>query len=64
MTSHFSYNLLMLIFIMLKSFYFDYLQVDKSDFVDVNIIAFRRQNQMDISGNIVTPQDVLPSLKV
>ncbi|KAL3886602.1 hypothetical protein ACJMK2_026586 [Sinanodonta woodiana] len=38
--------------------------VENSDFQGVNIIAFRRMNQMDISGNVVTDPDYLPSLKV
>lgn len=38
--------------------------VEKSDFQGVNIIAFRRMNQMDISGNVVTDPEFLPSLKV
>lgn len=37
--------------------------VDK-DFTDVSIIAFRRVNQMDISGNVITQEEHLPSLKV
>ncbi|XP_053408059.1 nodal modulator 3-like [Mercenaria mercenaria] len=38
--------------------------VEKSDFIGVNIIAFRRMNQMDISGNVVTESEFLPTLKV
>jgi hypothetical protein len=38
--------------------------VDKSDFVGMNMIAFRRMNQMDISGNVVTGDEHLSSLKV
>nr|KAG5688657.1 hypothetical protein BaRGS_017511 [Batillaria attramentaria] len=32
-------------------------QVVDKDFTDVNIIAFRRMNQMDISGNVITPSE-------
>ena len=35
-----------------------------ADFTDVNMIAFRRMNQMDISGNVVTQSEFLPTLKV
>ncbi|OWF46756.1 nodal modulator 1-like [Mizuhopecten yessoensis] len=35
-----------------------------SDFTDVSVIAFRRVNQMDISGNVITQEEHLPSLKV
>ncbi|XP_060065049.1 BOS complex subunit NOMO2-like [Ylistrum balloti] len=38
--------------------------VKDSDFNDVSIIAFRRVNQMDISGNVITQEEYLPSLKV
>ena len=34
------------------------------DFHGLNTIAFRRMNQMDISGNVVTESEYLPSLKV
>lgn len=30
----------------------------------INIIAFRRNNQMDISGNVVTAEEFLQHLKV
>ena len=40
------------------------LQVENEDFTGVNIIAFRKMNQMDISGNIVCHDDYLSSLKV
>ena len=39
-------------------------QIDSSDHTGVNIIAFRRMNQMDVSGNVVTADDYLSSLKV
>ena len=39
-------------------------QVESSDFTEVNMIAFRRMNQMDISGNVVTLSEFLPTLKV
>jgi len=42
----------------------DSLQVESSDFIGVNIIAFRRMNQMDISGNVITDPENLPTLKV
>ncbi|KAL4228821.1 hypothetical protein ACF0H5_011861 [Mactra antiquata] len=41
-----------------------FVQVENSDFIGVNIIAFRRMNQMDISGNVVTESEYLPTLKV
>ena len=40
------------------------LQVTDSDFTDVNIIAFRRLNTMDVSGNVITHEDNLQHLKV
>ncbi|XP_048249948.1 nodal modulator 1-like [Haliotis rufescens] len=40
------------------------LKVDSKDFQDVNVIAFRHLNQLDISGNIIVPQEHLASLKV
>lgn len=39
-------------------------QVENEDLVNVNIIAFRRLNQMDISGNVITPNEFLSHLKV
>ncbi|XP_052805284.1 nodal modulator 1-like [Mya arenaria] len=38
--------------------------VENSDFTGVNIIAFRRMNQMDISGNVITDPEYLNTLKV
>ncbi|KAL5020566.1 hypothetical protein ScPMuIL_003458 [Solemya velum] len=38
--------------------------VEKADVTGMNIIAFRRMNQMDISGNIVTQQEYLSTLKI
>ncbi|XP_029647558.1 nodal modulator 1 [Octopus sinensis] len=38
--------------------------VENEDLVNVNIIAFRRLNQMDISGNVITPNEFLSHLKV
>lgn len=46
------------------SFHLLLLQVKDSDFTGINIIAFRRNNQMDISGNVVTPEEFLQHLKV
>lgn len=43
---------------------FHELVVKDSDFTGINIIAFRRNNQMDISGNVVTPEEFLQHLKV
>ncbi|KAK3103627.1 hypothetical protein FSP39_020627 [Pinctada imbricata] len=40
------------------------LSIENSDYKDVDIIAFRRINQMDISGNVVTPDEHLSTLKV
>ncbi|GFO10962.1 nodal modulator 1 [Plakobranchus ocellatus] len=40
------------------------LKVEASDLHEINIIAFRRMNQMDISGNVKTDTRFLPSLKV
>ncbi|XP_013400762.1 nodal modulator 2 [Lingula anatina] len=40
------------------------IKVEDSDLNNVNIIAFRRLNQMDISGNIKTSKEHLSSLKV
>ena len=40
------------------------LVVENSDFNGVNIIAFRKMNQMDISGDIACLDDYLSSLKV
>lgn len=40
------------------------LVVKDSDFTGINIIAFRRNNQMDVSGNVVTEEEFLPHLKV
>ena len=39
-------------------------QVEASDLHEINIIAFRRLNQMDVSGNVKTSARFLPSLKV
>ncbi|XP_064641106.1 BOS complex subunit NOMO3-like [Lineus longissimus] len=39
-------------------------KVSQGDLGDVNIIAFRRMNQMDLSGRISTPTNFLSSLKV
>jgi len=39
-------------------------KVEGNDLDNVNIIAFRRMNQMDISGNVVTQLEYLSSLKV
>ena len=39
-------------------------QVVDKDFKDIDIIAFRRMNQMDISGNVITAEENLSSLKV
>ena len=41
-----------------------FVQVVDKDFKDIDIIAFRRMNQMDISGNIVTAEEHLASVKV
>ncbi len=38
--------------------------VTDSNVSSVNIIAFRRMNQLDLSGNVVTSQEFLSSLKV
>lgn len=38
--------------------------VESSDFHGVDMIAFRRMNQMDISGNVVTAPEFLSTLKV
>ncbi|CAE1283138.1 Nodal modulator 3,Nodal modulator 1,Nodal modulator 2 [Acanthosepion pharaonis] len=43
---------------------FRLLKVENTDLTNVNIIAFRRMNQMDVSGNVITPPDILPTLKV
>jgi len=40
------------------------IKVDGADITGVNIIAFRRMNQMDISGNVITDPQYLPGLKV
>ncbi|PVD27782.1 hypothetical protein C0Q70_12955 [Pomacea canaliculata] len=40
------------------------LQVDDKDFVDVNIIAFRRMNQMDVSGYVKADPLHVGSIKV
>lgn len=39
-------------------------QVGSSDIEGVNIIAFRQINQFDLSGNIVTSPEHLPTLSV
>ena len=31
---------------------------------DVHIIAFRRMNQLELSGNVITTPDILSTLKV
>lgn len=41
-----------------------FLQVDDKDFVDVNIIAFRRMNQMDVSGYVKADPLHVGSIKV
>ncbi|XP_052252971.1 nodal modulator 3-like [Dreissena polymorpha] len=38
--------------------------VENADFNGVDIIAFRRMNQMDISGNVITDPENLATLKV
>nr|XP_022336385.1 nodal modulator 1-like isoform X1 [Crassostrea virginica] len=43
---------------------FHELVVKDADFMGINIIAFRRNNQMDISGNVVTAEEFLQHLKV
>ena len=44
---------------------FNYLiQVKEGDVFGINMIAFRRMNQMDLSGNIIGPEEHLPTLKV
>ncbi|XP_012945613.1 nodal modulator 1 [Aplysia californica] len=40
------------------------IKVESADLTDINIIAFRRMNQMDISGNVKTNLKFLPTLKV
>ena len=47
-------------------YYYDmgHAQVVDKDFKDIDIIAFRRMNQMDISGNVITAEENLSSLKV
>lgn len=45
------------------SFGFATLQVTDADLVGVNIIAFRRLNQMDLSGNVITAQEHVATLK-
>ncbi|XP_063398265.1 BOS complex subunit NOMO1-like isoform X2 [Mytilus trossulus] len=40
------------------------IMIENSDFTGVNIIAFRKMNQMDISGNIVCHDDYLSTLKI
>jgi len=40
------------------------LKVEEQDLTDVNIIAFRRMNQLDLSGNVITSQEYLSSLKI
>lgn len=39
-------------------------QVGSSDIEGVNIIAFRQINQFDLSGNIITSPEHLPTLSV
>ena len=39
-------------------------QVTDQDITGLNIIAFRRINQMDVSGHVVTAQEHVNSLKV
>lgn len=36
----------------------------KADVTGVDMIAFRRMNQMDVSGNVVTQPEFLNTLKV
>ncbi|XP_071122767.1 BOS complex subunit NOMO1-like [Mytilus edulis] len=40
------------------------IMIENSDFTGVNIIAFRKMNQMDISGNVVCHDDYLSTLKI
>ena len=39
-------------------------QVVDGDLSNVRIIAFRRMSQMDLSGNVITSAEFLPTLKV
>ncbi|BFZ14363.1 hypothetical protein BsWGS_17402 [Bradybaena similaris] len=41
-----------------------FVSVEASDLHEINIIAFRRMSQMDISGNVKTDLKFLPTLKV
>ncbi|XP_041372550.1 nodal modulator 1-like [Gigantopelta aegis] len=38
--------------------------IENKDLVEMNIIAFRRMSQVDVSGNIVTPIEHLPTIKI
>ncbi|XP_015744485.1 nodal modulator 1-like [Python bivittatus] len=40
------------------------IQVGSNDVDNVNIIAFRQINQFDLSGNVITPSEYLPTLWV
>lgn len=40
------------------------IKIVESDLTGVNLIAFRRMNQMDLSGNVITAQEYVGSLKV
>jgi hypothetical protein len=40
------------------------LQIENDDVTEINMIAFRRVNQVDLSGNVVTNHEYLPHLKV
>lgn len=40
------------------------IQVSGEDMTGVNLIAFRRMNQMDLSGNVITQQEFVNTLKV
>lgn len=39
-------------------------QVGNNDIDDVNIIVFRQINQFDLSGNVITSSEYLPTLWV
>ena len=41
-----------------------HVKVADTDIKNINILAFRRMNQMDLSGNVVTDHSHLPYLKV
>lgn len=40
------------------------MQAKDKDIEGIHIIAFRRMNQLDITGNVVSPPEHLPHLKV